>query len=59
MACMSTPTSIPEGHRALFDIMYLIDGTRSIARIAAECRVPFAAVEGVVRELERHGLVDQ
>ncbi len=51
------PYSNPEGHRALFDIMYLIDGTRSIADIAAACGVPFAAVDGVVRELERHGLV--
>jgi aminopeptidase-like protein/aminoglycoside N3'-acetyltransferase len=47
----------PEGHRALFDIMYLIDGTRSIAQIASTCQVSFGAVEGVVAELERHGLV--
>ncbi len=47
----------PEGHRALFDIMYLIDGTRSVSRIAQELGVPFDAVREVVAELRRHDLV--
>lgn len=47
----------PEGHRALFDIMYLIDGTRSVADIAAACGISFDAASRTVDELERHGLV--
>ncbi len=47
----------PEGHRALFDIMYLIDGTRSVSRIARELGVSFESVRGVVAELRRHDLV--
>jgi aminopeptidase-like protein len=53
------PYANPDGHRALFDIMYLIDGTRSVADIAAACGIPPTAVEGVVEELRRHGLVDR
>jgi aminopeptidase-like protein len=53
------PYSNPDGHQALFDIMYLIDGTRSVAEIAEACGVPFSAVDGVLRELERHGLVER
>lgn len=48
----------PEGHRALFDIMYLIDGTRSVEDIARECGIPEAAVRGTLDELARHGLVE-
>ncbi len=48
----------PEGHRALFDIMYLIDGTRSVSQIARELNVPFEAVSEVVTELRRHDLVN-
>jgi aminopeptidase-like protein len=48
----------PQGSRALFDIMFLIDGTRSVAEIASTCKVSMEAVEGVLRELQRHGLVD-
>src|SRR5690606_5696578 len=29
----------PEGYRALFDILYLVDGTRSVAEIAGECGI--------------------
>jgi aminopeptidase-like protein/aminoglycoside N3'-acetyltransferase len=47
----------PEGNRALFNIMYLIDGTRSVADIADELRISPAAVEGVVNELMKHELV--
>ena len=52
------PYSNPEGNRALFDIMFLIDGTRSVTDIANACGVSVEAVEGVVRELRRHGLVN-
>ena len=51
------PYADPEAHRALFDIMYLIDGRRSIVDIAETCGVSLAAVERVVGELGRHGLV--
>jgi aminopeptidase-like protein len=47
----------PEGHKALFDIMFLVDGSRSIARIARECGISFEAVDGTLEELRRHGLV--
>jgi aminopeptidase-like protein/aminoglycoside N3'-acetyltransferase len=48
----------PEGHRAFFDILFLIDGTRSVARIAHECGISVEATRGVLDELERHGLVE-
>jgi aminopeptidase-like protein/aminoglycoside N3'-acetyltransferase len=48
----------PEGNRALFDILFLIDGTRSIEQIAAECGISFEAARGTVEELARHGLID-
>ena len=47
----------PEGNRALFNIMCLIDGTRSVADIADELRISPSAVEGVVNELMKHELV--
>src|SRR5690606_1002563 len=47
----------PEGHRALFDIMYLIDGTRSVSQIARELGISFQAVSATVTELRRHDLV--
>jgi aminopeptidase-like protein/aminoglycoside N3'-acetyltransferase len=48
----------PEGHRALFEIMDRIDGTRSIADIAQECGISFSAVRPVIAELQRCGLVE-
>jgi aminopeptidase-like protein len=47
----------PEGHRALFDIMYLVDGTRSVSAIASELGIPFEAVSQTIAELRRHGVV--
>lgn len=47
----------PEGHRALFDIMYLIDGSRSISEIARELGISFESVARTVAELRRHDLV--
>jgi aminopeptidase-like protein len=48
----------PQGHRALFDILFLVDGKRSIAEIADACHISFEATLGTVKELRRHGLVD-
>lgn len=47
----------PEGHRAFFNIMYLIDGTRTIADIADACDIAFESARSAIAELERHGLV--
>jgi aminopeptidase-like protein len=51
------PFEEPEAHRALFDIMYQIDGTRTVDEIAARCGVSTTAVRSTLAELERHGLV--
>ncbi len=51
------PFENPEGHRALFDIMYLIDGTRSVDEIAERCGISPAAARATIAELEQHGLV--
>ncbi|HEY8258071.1 MAG TPA: DUF4910 domain-containing protein [Gemmatimonadales bacterium] len=51
------PFENPEGHRALFDIMYLIDGTRSVEEIADRCGISVAAARATIAELEQHGLV--
>ncbi|HEU4586763.1 MAG TPA: DUF4910 domain-containing protein, partial [Gemmatimonadaceae bacterium] len=48
----------PEGYRALFDILYLVDGTRSIEQIAKECAVGVDSVVGTMEELRRRGVVD-
>lgn len=47
----------PDGHRALFDILYLIDGTRSISEIARQLGIPFDAACSTVDELRRRGVV--
>jgi aminopeptidase-like protein len=47
----------PEGNKALFDILFLIDGTRSIARIASECGISFEAAQATIEELQRRGVV--
>ncbi len=47
----------PEGHRALFHVMYQIDGTNTIAEIARRCGIPFHAAKLTIDELRRHGLV--
>jgi aminopeptidase-like protein/aminoglycoside N3'-acetyltransferase len=47
----------PAGNRALFDVLFLIDGTRSVVQIADQCGVPFASVAGIVAQLRAHGLV--
>jgi aminopeptidase-like protein/aminoglycoside N3'-acetyltransferase len=50
--------SNPEGNRALFDIMFLIDGTRSVAEIARICGVSVESARRVVEELSQLGLVE-
>ena len=47
-----------EANRALFDIIFLIDGTRSLAEIARICEIPVESAKNVVEELQRHGLVE-
>ena len=47
----------PEGNKAFFDIMHLVDGTRSVAEIAETCRISFPAVKQVLNELTSVGLV--
>ena len=47
----------PEGNRALFDILFLIDGTRSIAEIANTCGISFEAARQTIAMLEQHQLV--
>ena len=46
-----------EGHDALFRLMDLIDGSRSIGELAVACGISFGAARDVVGELRRHGLV--
>lgn len=48
----------PEGNRALFDIIFLIDGTKSIAEIARICKVSIESVHHVVEELRDRRLVE-
>jgi aminopeptidase-like protein/aminoglycoside N3'-acetyltransferase len=48
----------PEGNRALFDIIFLIDGTRSIAEIARVCKISFESARRVVEELHRLDLIE-
>ena len=48
----------PEGNKVLFDIMHLIDGTRSIAEIARACDVSFEVAKKTIAEFHRHGLVE-
>jgi aminopeptidase-like protein/aminoglycoside N3'-acetyltransferase len=52
------PVAHPEAHRSLFRTMDLIDGTRSLVRIANQCGVHVDAVRTIVDELERRGLVE-
>ncbi len=48
----------PEAYRALFSVMDLIDGTRSVAQIANQCRISFATASTIVDELHARGLVE-
>jgi aminopeptidase-like protein len=46
-----------EGNRALFDILFLVDGTRSVTEIARLCGSSVGAVRSVLEELRSHGLI--
>ena len=48
----------PEGNRALFDIIFLIDGTRSVAEIARICSISVESARSVVEELRQLDLVE-
>jgi len=48
----------PEGNRALFDIIFQIDGTRSVAEIARITGISYESANHVVEELRRLGLVE-
>ena len=47
----------PEGNRALFDIINLVDGTKSMAEIAITCGISFESVRNVIKLLYEHELV--
>ena len=47
----------PAGHRVLFDVLFLLDGTRSARDIAETCDVPLASVQRIIEQLRSHGLV--
>jgi aminopeptidase-like protein/aminoglycoside N3'-acetyltransferase len=47
----------PEGNRALFDILFLVDGTRSVAEIARMCNISETATRSVLEELRVRGLI--
>jgi len=48
----------PEGNRSLFDIIFLIDGTRSVAEIARVCGISIESAQGVVEQLRQLELVE-
>jgi aminopeptidase-like protein len=48
----------PEGYRALFDILYLVDGTRDVATIAEECGISVSSAVATIQELSRRGVVE-
>jgi aminopeptidase-like protein/aminoglycoside N3'-acetyltransferase len=50
--------SNPEGNRALFDIIFLIDGTRSVAEIARVCNISVESARRVVEDIRQLGLVE-
>lgn len=52
------PYAHRQEHRALFNIMDHVDGTRSVAEIAKACDVSVAGARRVIDELVRHGLAD-
>jgi aminopeptidase-like protein/aminoglycoside N3'-acetyltransferase len=49
--------SNPEGNRALFDILFLVDGTLSVNEIARICGISLKSVRLVLEELRTRGLI--
>ena len=52
------PKVDPEGYRATFQVMFELDGSRSIAEIAHKLDLPFAVVKRFVEAFHRAGLVE-
>jgi aminopeptidase-like protein len=48
----------PEANRAFFDILFQIDGTKSVSQIARLCQVREESVSTVITALRQHGLVE-
>ena len=48
----------PDGAQYLFQIMFELDGTRSVAEIADKLSLPFSSVNGIVQAFHRKGLVE-
>lgn len=51
------PYSNPEGNRALFNILFLVDGTRSVIEIARICGISVDATRSVLEELRVRDLI--
>lgn len=47
----------PKGNRSLFDMIQMIDGTRTVSQIADACNLSFDSVMGLLRKLEDLKLV--
>ena len=47
----------PEGNRKLFDLIHLIDGTRTVDEVARAAQVPFHFAMEKLRELEQRRLI--
>ena len=47
----------PEGNRKLFDIMQMIDGTRTVNQIASSCNISFKFVLQTLKDMENQGLI--
>lgn len=47
----------PEENQALFDVIFLIDGARSVAEIAKRCGTSVGVVRNVLEELRARGLI--
>ena len=52
------PEIDPVARKLFFDAVNLIDGTRSLAEIAATCGISFSQARQIVDKLAEHGLVD-
>jgi aminopeptidase-like protein len=47
----------PAGHRALFNVLFLVDGSRTPVDIAGTAGLPLPDVHRTLDELHRHGLI--
>ena len=47
----------PTAHKALFDVIFLVDGTHSISEIARKCGISIEAASEVIERLRQIGLV--